>query len=183
MAVTVERAGELRELQVTPDTARVGGDTLGRVGLAPQPDAVWTAAHTQPHSTGPADALVEAVLRTWDTSLFSLRMLGGMLTGSVSASNLSGPVAIADFAGQSARMGWVSFVGFLALMSISLGVLNLLPVPVLDGGHIMYHLAEAVIGRPLPERVMAVGQRIGMAALAALMLVAFYNDIQRILTG
>lgn len=183
MAVTVERAGELRELQVTPDTARVGGDALGRVGLAPQPDAVWTAAHTQPHSTGPVDALVEAVLRTWDTSLFSLRMLGGMLTGSVSASNLSGPVAIADFAGQSARMGWVSFVGFLALMSISLGVLNLLPVPVLDGGHIMYHLAEAVIGRPLPERVMAVGQRIGMAALAALMLVAFYNDIQRILTG
>ncbi len=183
LAVTIERGGAVRELQVTPAAAQAGGVAFGRVGLGPRPDPDWTAANSVDHRSGPIDALVDAVFRTWDTSVFSLRMLGGMLTGSVSPANLSGPVAIADFAGQSARMGWVSFVGFLALMSISLGVLNLLPVPVLDGGHIMYHLAESVTGRPLPERVMEVGQRIGMAALAALMLVAFYNDIQRILTG
>ena len=183
MPVTVEREGVTVQLQVTPATVVAGGTTFGRVGLGPKPDEAWTALNTAYHRSGLAGALLDAVLRTWDTSVFSLRMLGGMLTGSVSPDNLSGPVAIADFAGQSARMGWVSFVGFLALMSISLGVLNLLPVPVLDGGHIMYHLAESVTGRPLPARVMEVGQRIGMAALAALMLVAFYNDIQRILTG
>lgn len=183
LGVTVQRAGDSLELQVTPAAVNSGERAIGRVGLGPRPDPDWTAANTADHRTGPLDALVDAVYRTWDTSVFSLRMLGGMLTGAVSPTNLSGPVAIADFAGQSARMGWVSFVGFLALMSISLGVLNLLPVPVLDGGHIMYHLAESVTGRPLPERVMEVGQRIGMAALAALMLVAFYNDIQRILTG
>ena len=183
LAVIVERDGVPVGLEVTPSAMQAGGVAVGRVGLGPRPDPDWTAAHTTDHRSGPVEALVDAVLRTWDTSVFSLRMLGGMVTGSVSPANLSGPVAIADFAGQSARMGWVSFVGFLALMSISLGVLNLLPVPVLDGGHIMYHLAESVTGRPLPERVMEVGQRIGMAALAALMLVAFYNDIQRILTG
>lgn len=181
--VTVERDGVTMPLRVTPAAVVSGGVSFGRVGLGPRPDPDWTAANTAYHSSGAVDATVDSVLRTWDTSVFSLRMLGGMLTGAVSPENLSGPVAIADFAGQSARMGWVSFVGFLALMSISLGVLNLLPVPVLDGGHIMYHLAESLTGRPLPTRVMEVGQRIGMAALAALMLVAFYNDIQRILTG
>ena len=181
--VMVERDGGEMLLQVTPAAVQSGGMSVGRIGLGPRPDPDWTAANTAYHRNGPLNALVEAIYRTWDTSVFSLRMLGGMLTGSVSPANLSGPVAIADFAGQSARMGWMSFVGFLALMSISLGVLNLLPVPVLDGGHIMYHLAESVTGRPLPARVMEVGQRIGMAALAALMLVAFYNDIQRLLTG
>jgi len=183
LSVTVQRDSGSIELEVTPAAVPSGERLVGRVGLGPRPDPDWTAANTAHYRSGPLDALVDAVYRTWDTSVFSLRMLGGMLTGAVSPTNLSGPVAIADFAGQSARMGWVSFVGFLALMSISLGVLNLLPVPVLDGGHIMYHLAESVTGRPLPERVMEVGQRIGMAALAALMLVAFYNDIQRILTG
>jgi regulator of sigma E protease len=183
LAVTIERDGAALELDVTPALTRAGDAAFGRIGLGPRPDPGWMAANTAHHSSGPLEAWVDALFRTWDTSVFSLRMLAGMLTGAVSPSNLSGPVAIADFAGQSARMGWVSFVGFLALMSISLGVLNLLPVPVLDGGHIMYHLAESVTGRPLPARVMEVGQRIGMAALAALMLVAFYNDIQRILTG
>ncbi|MBU3693714.1 MAG: RIP metalloprotease RseP, partial [Rhodocyclaceae bacterium] len=183
LTVTVERAGLAADLRVTPAPARHAGETFGRIGLSPRPDPAWVAAQSVEHRAAPAAALVDAVLRTWDTSVFSLRMLGGMLTGEVSPSNLSGPVAIADFAGQSARMGWLSFVSFLALMSISLGVLNLLPVPVLDGGHIMYHLAESVIGRPLPPGVMEIGQRIGIAALATMMLVAFYNDIQRLLTG
>jgi len=183
IAVTVEREGARVDLQVTPTAERRGGEVVGRVGLGPRPDPAWTAVNTAPYRSSALDALVDAVARTWDTSVFSLRMLGGMLTGAVSPANLSGPVAIADFAGQSARMGWTSFVAFLALMSISLGVLNLLPVPVLDGGHIMYYLAESAIGRPVPVRVMEIGQRIGMAALAAMMLVAFYNDIQRLLTG
>jgi regulator of sigma E protease len=183
LMVTVERDDARLDLRVTPSADPRGGETVGRVGLGPRPDDAWTAVNTTAHRSGFTDALADAVARTWDTSVFSLQMLGGMLTGAVSPANLSGPVAIADFAGQSARMGWVSFVGFLALMSISLGVLNLLPVPVLDGGHIMYHLAEAVTGRPVPVRVMEIGQRIGMAALAAMMLVAFYNDIQRLLTG
>lgn len=183
LQVRIERAGARFELALTPDAARVKAETVGRVGVGPLPDPDWTAAHTVAHRSGLPTAFGDAVLRTWDTSVFSLRMLGGMLMGEVSPTNLSGPVAIADFAGQSARMGWLSFVGFLALMSISLGVLNLLPVPVLDGGHIMYYLAELVTGRPVSQRLLELGQRIGIAALAALMVLAFYNDIQRIITG
>jgi regulator of sigma E protease len=183
LSVAVERDGRRLDLRVTPAAETRGGATVGRIGLSPRADAAWTARHITQHREPLFAALADATLRTWDTSLFSLRMLGGMLSGEVSPSNLSGPVAIADFAGQSARLGWLSFVGFLALMSISLGVLNLLPVPVLDGGHIMYHLIESVTGRPLSPRLMEIGQRVGIAALATLMLVAFYNDIQRILAG
>jgi regulator of sigma E protease len=179
----IERDGARLGLVVTPAAQSVQGERIGRVGLGPRPDPAWTAAHTEPHHLRFDAALADGVLRTWDTSIFSLRMLGGMLTGEVSPSNLSGPVAIADFAGQSARLGWLSFVSFLALMSISLGVLNLLPVPVLDGGHIMYYLVEAVTGRPVSQRLLEVGQRVGIAVLATLMLVAFYNDIQRLITG
>lgn len=183
LSVTVERAGAVLDLQVVPAVDTRDAKRGGRVGLGPEPEPDWLAANTETRRDGLLEALAGAAVRTWDTSVFSLRMLGGMLTGDVSPTNLSGPVAIADFAGQSARLGWVSFIGFLALMSISLGVLNLLPVPVLDGGHIMYHLAELATGRPLPEAVLEVGQRIGVAALATLMMVAFYNDIQRLLGG
>ena len=105
---------------------------------------------------------------------------GKMLMGEVSWRHLSGPVTIADFAGQSAQMGWISYVTFLALISISLGVLNLLPVPLLDGGHLMYYLAEIVKGGPVPDRVIEVGQRIGMAVLAMLMALALFNDLSRL---
>jgi len=131
---------------------------------------------------GPVDALVHGTQKTWDMSIFSLRMLGKMVTGDLSWKNLSGPVAIADFAGQSVKIGWFAYVGFLALISVSLGVLNLLPVPVLDGGHLVYYALEAIKGRPLSERFMQVTQKVGLAMVACLMIVALFNDLSRLLS-
>jgi regulator of sigma E protease len=110
-------------------------------------------------------------------------MLGRMLTGEVSWKNLSGPVTIADYAGQSAQLGLTPYLAFLALISISLGVLNLLPIPLLDGGHLMYYTVEILKGSPLSERAMEMGQRVGFAVLLFLMAFAFYNDINRLLSG
>jgi len=132
---------------------------------------------------GPLASLGRAVTKTWDISVFSLKMLGRMLIGEVSWKHLSGPVTIADFAGQSAQMGWISYVSFLALISISLGVLNLLPIPLLDGGHLLYYAIEIVKGGPVSERAMELGQRVGLALLLVMMAFAFYNDLNRLLTG
>lgn len=130
---------------------------------------------------GALEASQRAVRQTWDMSVFSLRMLGKMVTGDLSWRNLSGPVAIADYAGQSARVGWHAYVGFLALISISLGVLNLLPIPVLDGGHLLYYGLEAVRGRPLSERFLEVTQRAGLLVIAAMMVLALFNDLSRLI--
>ena len=132
---------------------------------------------------GPLASLGKGVAKTWDISVFSLKMLGRMLIGEVSWKHLSGPVTIADFAGQSAQMGWISYLSFLALISISLGVLNLLPIPLLDGGHLMYYGVEIIKGRPVSERAMELGQRVGLALLLVMMAFAFYNDLNRLLTG
>jgi regulator of sigma E protease len=114
-------------------------------------------------------------------TVLSLKMMGRMLTGDISFRNLSGPVTIADLAGETARAGWVAYVGFLALISVSLGVLNLLPIPVLDGGHLVYHALEAVRGRPLSEPFMLLTQRIGMSLVVLLMGVALFNDFVRLI--
>ena len=116
-------------------------------------------------------------------SVFTLEMMGRMVLGQVSWKNLSGPLTIADYAGQSATLGWISFVGFLALVSVSLGVLNLLPIPLLDGGHLMYYVAEVLTGRPVSERTMEIGGRIGMALLLLLLSFALFNDLQRLIGG
>jgi regulator of sigma E protease len=134
-------------------------------------------------SYGPVESLRLAAAKTWEMSVFSLRMLGRMLTGEVSWKNLSGPVTIADYAGQSAQMGLTPYLAFLALISISLGVLNLLPIPLLDGGHLMYYTVEIFKGSPLSDRAMEMGQRVGFAVLLFLMAFAFYNDINRLLSG
>jgi regulator of sigma E protease len=110
-------------------------------------------------------------------------MLGKMVVGEVSWKNMSGPITIADYAGQSAQMGVIAYLGFLALISVSLAVLNLLPIPVLDGGHLMYYVIEIIRGSPLPERAMVIGQQIGMAMLFTLMVIAIYNDIYRLISG
>ena len=125
----------------------------------------------------------KAVEETWDKSLFSLRMMGQMITGALSWHHISGPVTIADYAGQSAKLGLTHYLRFMALVSISLAVLNLLPVPVLDGGHLLYYVAEIVRGRPLSERCLMIGQRIGLALILMLMAFALYNDFTRLIPG
>lgn len=129
---------------------------------------------------GPVDALVYGANRTWEMSVFSLRMLGKMVMGSLSWKNLSGPVAIADYAGQSAAIGWYAYVGFMALISVSLGVLNLLPVPVLDGGRLVYYALEALKGSPFSERFRQVTQQVGLVMVVGLMIVALFNDLSRL---
>ena len=132
---------------------------------------------------GPLESVGKALYKTWDMSAFTLRILGKMIVGEVSLKNLSGPITIADYAGQSAQSGLVSYLLFLALISISLGVLNLLPVPLLDGGHLMYYTVEVFKGSPVSDRAIEIGQHVGMALLFTLMVFALYNDINRLLAG
>jgi regulator of sigma E protease len=174
MEVTIRRAsGEPFTLRVTPDTGQDNGATIGRIGVGPFINVQYPAGA----------ALWQGAKKTWDMSVFTLEMLGRMVIGEVSLKNLSGPITIADYAGQSAQMGWMPYVNFIALISISLGVLNLLPVPILDGGHLMYYIAEIIRGRPVSDRALEIGQRIGMVVLFSLMAFAIYNDIYRLVGG
>ncbi|MCU0870185.1 MAG: RIP metalloprotease RseP [Burkholderiales bacterium] len=181
--IDLERDGATLQVSVTPDSEREGGRTIGRVGIAPRVDREALQRHVVEIRHGPLEAVGVAIARTWDASVFSLQMMGRMLMGQISPRNLSGPLTIADYAGQSALLGWVPYLGFLALISISLGVLNLLPVPLLDGGHLLYYLVEIVKGAPVSERAAAIGQRIGMVVLFSLMAFALFNDLQRLAGG
>jgi len=179
----LENNGTERIARVIPERVRVGDAEIGRIGAAPRIDeSLFEPFRTQIRFGG-IEAIERAVAKTWELSIFSLDMLGRMLLGEVSLKNLSGPVTIADYAGRSAQAGWIAFVGFLALISVSLGVLNLLPIPLLDGGHLLYYLAEALTGRPVPESAQILGQKIGAVLLAGLMFLALYNDLQRLLGG
>ena len=183
LAFTVRRGGAVvTGLEVTVDAVLDAKDKpVGRIGAGPRVDPEAMQRMTVSVSHGPLEAFARACVRTWDTAWFSLRMLGRMLLGELSLKNLSGPISIADHAGQSAQAGWISYLLFLALISISLGVLNLLPVPLLDGGHLLYHAYEIVTGKPVPERAMEVGQQVGMIVLFMLMAFAVYNDIFRLI--
>ncbi|ABE49791.1 RIP metalloprotease RseP [Methylobacillus flagellatus] len=174
-----------RELDavVIPQAVDEHGKRIGRIGAAYQVDQGLLEKLSVTVRYDPLQSFSRAVDKTWETSVFSIKMLARMVTGEASWKGVSGPVTIASYAGQSAHIGWKSFVGFLALISISLGVLNLLPVPVLDGGHLLYYTIEIFKGSPVSEAAMEVGQRIGLAILALLMTVAFYNDITRFITG
>jgi len=157
--------------------------TVGKIGAGPQVDnAAWQAMLIEV-SYGPLEAFSRSLRKTWETSVITLKMLGKMLLGEVSMKNLSGPITIADYAGQSAETGVAAYLGFLALISISLGVLNLLPIPLLDGGHLLYYVAELVKGSPVSEQAWEIGQKIGIALLGTLMIFAIYNDINRLISG
>lgn len=183
LPVKVAREGREVTLQLKPDSAKEGGKQIGRIGAAYRMEQHELDRLLVEIRYAPLPALSHAIGKTWDTSVFSLKMLGNMLTGAISWKGVSGPVTIASYAGQSAQIGWKAFLTFLALVSISLGVLNLLPIPVLDGGHLMYYMVEILKGSPVSERAMEVGQKIGLALLGLLMACALYNDINRIITG
>ena len=177
------RKGQGATLIVVPDAVDEAGQRVGKIGAGPQVDDAMLATLMTEVRYGPLDALGQGAIKTWDMSVFTLEMMGRMVLGQVSWKNLSGPLTIADYAGQSAALGWISFVGFLALVSVSLGVLNLLPIPLLDGGHLMYYVAEVFTGRSVSERTMEIGSRIGMAFLLVLMSFALFNDLQRLIGG
>jgi len=179
VALEVLRGADRLSLTVTPEAVPgKDGQKYGRIGVGLDDRPLMTTV-----SYGAVKSLTRAAGQTWDMSVFSLKMLGKMVTGEVSWRNLSGPVTIADYAGKTARLGATYYLNFLALVSISLGVINLLPIPMLDGGHLLYYLAEIIRGKPVSERVMEIGFKFGLAVVAVSMVLALYNDINRLLAG
>ncbi|HKT67273.1 MAG TPA: RIP metalloprotease RseP [Burkholderia sp.] len=178
VALQVERGGAVQSVSIVPQAQRDDetGQQVGRIGAA-------LSMHTPSVDVryGPLESLQLGAHRTWDIAVYSLKMFGRMITGNASLKNLSGPVTIADYAGKSARLGPSAFLSFLALVSISLGVLNLLPIPVLDGGHLLYYLVEAATGKAVSERWQLILQRAGLICIVALSAIALFNDLARLI--
>jgi regulator of sigma E protease len=174
LELTVQRGASALVLPVTPARDPATGRGQMKVVVAQAPEMVTVTA-------GPLEALGQGVARTWETATMTLKMIGKMITGEVSLKNVTGPITIADYAGQTARIGAISYLQFIAFISISLGVMNLLPIPVLDGGHLLYYSLEVLTGRPLPERVGEIAQRAGVGLLFMLMALAVFNDLVRLL--
>jgi regulator of sigma E protease len=181
LQVDLERAGERIGLTLVPASVERAGSVAGRIGAGVALDEAAFDRYRAEVRYGPLKALGVAVGKTWDLSALTLQVVWKMLVGEASVNNLSGPITIAQTAGKSASVGFVHFLKFLALVSVSLGVLNLLPIPVLDGGHLAYFAIEALKGSPLSEETQMLGQRIGLALLFGLMALAIYLDLARLL--
>lgn len=179
----IEREQKVLRIPATPETIKEDNQTIGRMGAAVKLDKKELDRLLIELNYSPFVSLQKAIVKTWDTSIFSLKMLGKMITGKVSLKSIGGPVTIATFAGESANLGIKTFLGFLALVSISIGVLNLLPIPVLDGGHLMYYMVEIFKGSPVSEATMLVGQKIGFGLLGLLMTIAIFNDFNRLIAS
>ncbi|MCW9031950.1 MAG: RIP metalloprotease RseP [Gammaproteobacteria bacterium] len=181
LQVVILRNGNRKTLQVIPEKIEHNGKVVGRLGLGHKTGATYPEEMRVTHGYNIFESLPRALSRTWDFSALTLKMIGKIFTGDISIKNLSGPVSIAQYAGYSASAGLARFMDFLAIVSISLGILNLLPVPILDGGHLMYYFVEVVRKKPVSEETQEFATRIGMILLFTLMVVALYNDILRVL--
>ena len=177
--LTLERNGRTLDLTLLPDAREQNGSQVGFIGAGIAPFE-WPEHMIRSIDYNPLAAIPVAVVKTWDMTALTLDSLKKMITGLVSAKNLSGPITIAKVAGASAKSGLESFLSFIAYLSISLGVLNLLPIPVLDGGHLVYYVAEWIRGKPLSERIQGWGLQIGLTLIVGVMLFAIYNDISRL---
>jgi regulator of sigma E protease len=182
LVMKIKRNNTKVNVKIVPEVATQNGKQIGKIGIGPKIDPSKFKDLLVEVSYPASTAMVRAINKTWETSVFTLQMLWKMVMGEVSLKNISGPITIADYAGKSAQMGIASYLGFLALISISLGVLNLLPIPLLDGGHLMYYVIEIIKGSPLSERAMAIGQQTGMMLLFTLMVFAIYNDVNRLIS-
>ncbi|CAG9182095.1 Regulator of sigma-E protease RseP [Cupriavidus laharis] len=180
VALGIERRGQRLDIPVTLDSAKPReGDAPGTAVTGKLGAALSQAVEMETVRYAPAQALGRAVGQVWNTSVLSLKLLGKMLIGQASLQNLSGPLTVADYAGRAAHLGLQAFISFLALVSVSLGVLNLLPIPVLDGGHLLYYCVEFLTGRPVPDHWQAMLQKVGIACILLLTSLALFNDVSR----
>jgi len=177
----LQRGDEQLSFQVSPSADELDGKVIGRIGAYPYIDQQQLESQKVVVRYGVIESFGKGLVKTWEVSILTLKLLWKLVVGEASLKNISGPVTIAEYAGVSAAIGFSAFVGALAIISISIGILNLLPIPVLDGGHLFYYLVEIVKGSPVSEKFEAAGQKLGIIMLAGLMSLAFYNDIQRLL--
>lgn len=183
MKVKVKRNGQAVQLDLIPQKIEADGNTYGRIGAGVHISDELKAQRRSIQHYPMLESLWMGVVRTWDISTLTFKMFWKMLIGKASLENISGPITIAEYAGQSASIGWMPFFAFLALVSISLGVINLIPIPLLDGGHLMYYVVEFFKGSPVSENAEIIGQKIGIILLVGLMMLAFYNDLVRLFTN
>ncbi len=180
MQLTIEREGQTLEVELTPkEVMGDNGEPFGRVGVSPViPE--WPEEMLREYDYSLIGAFIGAVDKTWETSHFVLVSVKKLILGQISTKNLSGPITIAKVAGASAKAGWMNYIGFLALLSVSLGVFNLLPIPVLDGGHLLYYMVETVKGSPVSDRLQMLGYQMGLFVIVGVMALALYNDLVRL---
>ena len=180
LRLDVQRQGQMLSLMLRPDSEDKGQQLEGKAGVAASIDNDWEAQVKTQREVGIGESVVLAAQKTWNLSALTLKFLGKLIMGEASIKGISGPVSIGEMAGKSAMMGLETYIQFLAVISISLGVMNLLPIPVLDGGHLLYYIIEWVRGKPLSEHVQTIGLKIGLCIMGLFMLVAFFNDFTRI---